>query len=540
MSYSNRTIPMDCIGDKNMEKKILGICVCVMLIMTAIPAVGSLKNYTKHPTIPSSPLASMAGNWTQKQKILPSDGEYANTFGWAVALSGNTALIGAPYDNDSGALSGSAYVFIRTGTTWTQQAKLLASDGAAGDWFGWTVALDNDTALIAAPQDDDNGVDSGSAYVFIRTGTTWTQQAKLLASDGAAGDLFSEYAVAVKGDTALIGAQGDNDNGNYSGSAYVFTRAGTVWTQQQKLLPSDGAAGDWFGWSVALWGNTALIGARGDDDNGVDSGSAYVFIRTGTTWTQQAKLLAGDGTTGDNFGESASLVGNNALIGAFFDDNSGAYAGSAYVFIRTGTTWTQQAKLLATDGAPGDVFGIHVSLTGDNALIGAYGNSDNGSNSGSAYIFTRTGTTWTQKQKLLASDGTAGDLFGYSVSLDGNTALIGAPQDDDNGIDSGSAYIFTKTDLTFNITGGFGVHLKITNNGLTTVTGVPWSIHVVGGIFNLINITVNGTVNIPAGGTIIVGTGIFFGLGPLAITGKVADEVKTATGTQFIIFTTVI
>jgi hypothetical protein len=166
-------------------------------------------------------------------------------------------------------------VFTRTGTTWTQQTKLHASDGAAGDWFGWSVSLDGNTALVSAPDDDDNGDIAGSAYVFTRTGTTWSQQAKLLASDGAGGDEFG-YSVSLSGDTALIGAIGDDST---RGSAYVFTRTGTTWTQQAKLLASDGAATDWFGESVSLSEDTALIGAPSDDDNGANSGSAYVFTK---------------------------------------------------------------------------------------------------------------------------------------------------------------------------------------------------------------------------------------------------------------------
>ena len=222
----------------------------------------------------------------------------------------------------------------------------------------------------------------------------------------------------------------------------MFTRTGTTWTQQAKLLASDGAYDDSFGYSVSLSGNTALIGF--DNENGADSGSAYVFIRTGTAWTQQAKLLASDGTAGDSFGYAVSLDGNTALIGAISDDDNGVDSGSAYVFTRTGTTWTQQAKLLASDGAAQDYFGLSVSLKGDTALIGVPQSIGNGNYSGSAYIFTRTGTTWTQQAKLLASDGADGDSFGGSVSLASDTALIGAFLNDGNGTDSGSAYVFTK------------------------------------------------------------------------------------------------
>jgi hypothetical protein len=319
-----------------MKKKIIGMFVCMLLIATAVPAVESLKNSAINSTVPSPPLTSMAAKWTEKQKFLASDAAAGDYFGGSVSLDGDTALIGAAWDDDNGISSGSAYVFTRTGTNWTQQAKLLASDGVTGDYFGVSVSLSGDTALIGADGDDDNGASSGSAYVFTRTGTTWTQQQKLTASDGVAEDRFAG-SVSLAGDTALIGAYRDDDNGVDSGSAYVFTRTGTTWTQQQKLTASDGVAEDRFAGSVSLAGDTALIGAYRDDDKGVDSGSAYVFTRTGTTWTQQQKLTASDGVAEDYFGFSVSLAGDTALIGAPLAGNNGV--GSAYVFTRTGNTW---------------------------------------------------------------------------------------------------------------------------------------------------------------------------------------------------------
>jgi hypothetical protein len=272
-------------------------------------------------------------NWTEMQKLLASDGTTNDFFGWSISLSGNTTLVGAMRDNDNGNVSGSAYVFTRTGSTWTQQQKLLASDGATDDRFGYSVSVDGDTALIGAYFDDDNGVNSGSAYVFTRTGTTWTQQAKLLASDGVAEAQFGN-SVSLSGDTALVGAMRGNNNGNVSGSAYVFTRTGTTWTQQAKLFASDGAPWDFFGYFVSLDGNNALIGVKWDDDNGVNSGSAYVFTRTGTTWTQQQKLLASDGVVNGLFGWSVSLSGDTALIGAYEQGDNGVNYGAAYVFIK--------------------------------------------------------------------------------------------------------------------------------------------------------------------------------------------------------------
>jgi len=391
----------------------------------------------------------------REQKVIASDGAAGDFFGISVALSGDTALVGADLDDVSAnSYQGSAYVFTRSGTTWTQQGKLTASDGAASDYFGVSVALSGDTALVGAYGDDvgANG-DQGSAYVFTRSGTTWTQQGKLTASDGVASDYFG-VSVALSGDAALVGAYGDNAGAKSDqGSAYVFTRSGTTWTQQRKLTASDGAAYDYFGGSVALSGDAALVGAYGDDvgANG-DQGSAYVFTRSGTTWTQQGKLTASDGAAGDLFGYSVALSGDTALVGAYGDDvGANSDQGSAYVFTRSGTTATQQAKLTASDGAAGDRFGYSVALAGDTALVGAYYDAVGANDiQGSAYVFTRSGTTWTQQVKLTASDGAAYDLFGYSVALSGDTALVGAYWDDvgANG-DQGSAYVFTRSGTTW-------------------------------------------------------------------------------------------
>jgi hypothetical protein len=414
----------------------------MLLIATAVPAVISIKNSPLNTMITSSPRTCMTDDWTETQKLTASDSAAGDEFGWPVCLDGDTVLIGANGDDDNGADSGSVYVFTRSGTTWTEQQKLLASDGAAGDYFGCRIALSDDTALITALSDEE----SGSVYVFTRSGTTWTEQQKLTASDAAAGDAFG-IGVALSGDTALIGAFQDDDKGFNSGSVYVFTRSGTTWTEQQKLLASDGAAYDDFGHSISVEDNTALIGTE-SSDQGTYSGSVYVFIRNDTTWTEQQKLLASDGAAGDWFGLSAiSLSGDTVLIGANNDDDKGSNSGSAYVFARSGTTWTEQQKLLASDGAAEDQFSYHaVSLDGDTAFIGAFQDDDKGSNSGSAYVFTYNGTTWGEQQKLLASDGAAGDNFGWPISLDGNTVLIGANGDDDNGTNSGSAYVFTKSE----------------------------------------------------------------------------------------------
>ncbi|MBK9385664.1 MAG: FG-GAP repeat protein [Planctomycetes bacterium] len=317
-------------------------------------------------------------------------------------------------------------------------AKLLAGDGAADDRFGVSVSINGDTALVGAYQDDDRGLDSGGAYVFVRSGGRWSQQTKILAHDGTPGDLFG-HSVAIDGDTALIGAYGD---GLYSGSAYVYVRSGGSWLQQAKLVASDGAALDRFGISVCLDGDTAIIGADRNDAPGVDFGSAYVFVRSSGLWSQQAKLVAIDPSAYASFGRAVSLDGDQALIGADYDDERG----SAYVFVRSGGVWSHQGKLVASDGSMDDHFGYSVWIDGDAGIIGAHGDDDRGSTSGSAYVFVRSGGSWVQEAKLLLDDGYAHDRFGISVSLDQNRAIVGSNGDDDRGSESGSAHVFIRSE----------------------------------------------------------------------------------------------
>lgn len=393
-------------------------------------------------------------SWTQQAKLTALDGAVSDKFGYSVSISGDTALIGVIQDdNAAGVATGCAYVFSRSGAVWSSQAKLTASDGASNDNFGCSVSISEDTALVGSDQDDTPaGSDAGSAYVFTRSGTSWTQQAKLIASDGAVTDYFGR-SVSVYGDTALVGAPNDNTTvGTDTGSAYVFTRSGTSWTQQAQLAASDAGASDYFGCSVSLFGDTALIGAYQDDIATIaDAGSAYVFIRSGSSWSQQTKLTASDRAVYDYFGRSVSLSGDTALVGADQDDiAAGVDAGSAYVFIRSGSSWSQQAKLTASDGASSDYFGRSVSLFGDTALVGApFDNTVAGTDAGSAYVFIRLGSSWIQQIQLAAPDGAVGDLFGSSVSLSGDTALVGAYNDNgvvgllnEPSLDQGSAYIF--------------------------------------------------------------------------------------------------
>ncbi|MEI7659128.1 MAG: FG-GAP repeat protein, partial [Phycisphaerae bacterium] len=394
--------------------------------------------------------------WTQQAQLTATGGAFGDLFGNAVAISGDTAIVGAVVDDvGANADQGSAYIFTRTGTMWTQQAQLTATGGAANDTFGTSVAISGDTAIVGADFDDVGAnINQGSTYVFTRTGTTWTQQAQLTATDGVAPDNFG-IAVAISGDTAIVGARYDDvgANGN-QGSAWSFSRIGTKWIGPDlSVVASDGAASDTFGISLAISGDTAIVGARYDDVGAnADQGSAYIFTRTGSTWMQQAKLTATGGAAGDNFGNSVAIFGDTAIVGAVTDDvGANADQGSAYIFTRTGTTWTQQAQLTATGGAVGDWFGNSVAIFGDTAIVGAHFD-DVGANGdqGSAYVFTRTGTTWTQQAQLIATGGAGSDQFGSAVAISGDTAIVAAVFDDVGAnVDQGSAYIFTRTGSTW-------------------------------------------------------------------------------------------
>jgi len=374
-----------------------------------------------------------------EHKIFAADGASYEQFGTSVGVDGDTAIIGSRYDSTpAGIESGSAFVFRRIRSAWLLEAKLTASDGHSYADFGYAVALSGDTALVGMPGNTTTEIFQGSAYVYTRSGTTWSQQAKLTAADGAEYDFFGD-SVALSGNTALVGAsRQDRPTGGYSGSAYVFVRSGTTWSQQAKLLASDGSSTALFGHSVSLSGDTALVGAY-------STNGAFVFIRSGTIWSQQAKLTASDVVSGDYFGWSVSLSGDTAIVGAPWNDTpSGVNAGSAYVFVRSGSIWSQQAKLTAADGAGGDVFGGSVSVSGNTILVGASGDdTPSGGDAGSAYVFVRYGTTWSQQAKLTAVDGAASDVFGYSVALSGNTALVAAYVDNRvTGTDVGSVYVF--------------------------------------------------------------------------------------------------
>jgi hypothetical protein len=276
-------------------------------------------------------------------------------------------------------------VFARSAGVWSEQGKLIPSSGVVTEYVDFPVAIDGDTVLVPARNSDADCSNCGAVYVFTRTGGVWSQQAILTANDGASGDDFGNL-VSIDGDTAVVGAGGDDDNGSNSGSVYVFVRSGGVWSQQAKLTPGDGAAGDQASWAV-IDGDTIVAGADGDADHGFHTGSAYVYVRSGGVWSEQAKLTASDGAGGDNFGFPPALDGDTAVIGAWGDDDNGSNSGSAYVFTRSGGSWSQEAKLTASDAATNYDFGFGVGLDGNTVVVGAEGSLVNGIKTGAAYVY---------------------------------------------------------------------------------------------------------------------------------------------------------
>jgi hypothetical protein len=356
----------------------------------------------------------------QQAKLTARDGASGDLFGFAVAIFNSTAIVGAFNKGPGGA--GAAYAFVRSGTSWSQQAELKASDGAISDQFGTSVAISGSTAVVGAYRKDSG---AGAAYIFVRSGTIWTQQAKLTASDRAAGDGFGA-SVAISGSTAVVGATYHS----HAGAVYVFLRSGATWTQQAELTASDGVANDNFGLSVGISGSTAVVGARFKNSN---TGAAYVFVRSGATWAQRAELTASDGAANDYFGISVAISGTTLVVGAY---GKTSFTGSAYIFTGSGATWTQQAKLIASDGAANDDFGISVAISGSIAVVGSPGKT---ASTGAAYVFGRSGTAWSQLAKLTASDGALNDQFGVSAGLSGTTGIVGAYA---NNQSSGAAYVF--------------------------------------------------------------------------------------------------
>ncbi|PLX27291.1 hypothetical protein C0581_03480 [Candidatus Parcubacteria bacterium] len=393
-------------------------------------------------------VASVITIYAQQDKLTASDAAAGDRFGDSVSISGDYAIVGAYADASS---QGSAYIFKRSGETWTEIKKLTASDAAAGDRFGDEVAISGNYAIVGAYANADAGAFSGSAYVFYKDQggvDNWGEVKKLTASDAAASDVFG-FNVSIDGEYAVVGAHQNDDGGSLSGSAYVFYKdQGGVdnWGEVKKIIASDDAAGDHFGDDVSISGSVIVVGAWGDSSF---AGSAYVFYKDYgglNNWGQYKKITASDAAASDFFGDSISISGDYVVVGAIGNDDVGSDSGSAYVFQKGDfETWGQIKKLTASDIADSDNFGVDVSISGEYVVVGAYKNDDVGSDSGSAYIFYKdegSVDNWGEQTKITADDAADSDFFGWSVSISGDYANVGAYGNDDDGALSGSSYIF--------------------------------------------------------------------------------------------------
>jgi hypothetical protein len=384
----------------------------------------------------------------QVAKLLASDTGQGDQFGIGVAISGDWQLVGAPYDDDIAVQSGAVYVYRRINGSWSEVQKLKASDAAFGAQFGLALAIDGARAVITAPGDSPLGIlAAGSAYVFELAGATWVETGKVWASD-AANQVFAGQAVALSGTRIVMGSWSASPAGLNSGEAYVFELQGSSWIQVAQILGSDTVSADYFGITVAIDGTRAVIGAGGADlPQGFGIGAAYVFERNSQgAWLESVKLTPNDGLHDDFFGVVA-VSGDTILVGAPARDDAGSQSGAAYFFQKQGAAWTQLQRVNALDGNTDDQFGAWVALSGDLAVMTANGDTEAGSNSGSAYAFQRSPSGWIQIGKLVANDASASDLFGLSVAVSNTTIAVGAPRDDEAcpqqlTCDSGSSYVF--------------------------------------------------------------------------------------------------
>ncbi|MBN7818678.1 FG-GAP repeat protein [Bowmanella yangjiangensis] len=375
--------------------------------------------------------------------ILASDGKAEDYFGYSADIDGATLIVGAHKADINGVKdAGVAYVYVLGDRGWYQQAKLVAEPIFADDTIGGKVAVKNDVAMLGVMGRDDKGKDAGAVISFERAANTWTQKQIFTAPDAMPGDAFGQ-SVALTDNYLVIGAPNSDALGIDSGAAYIYQREGGKWRYKTKITASDGAAGDLFGISVAIDGNTILVGADLHDEKAENAGAVYVYVVQNNQWQQQAKLVASDGGKTDIFGVRVAISGDTALISARRDDidELGVDAGSAYLFVREGDAWTQEVKLISPDGAADDRFGRGVALSGDTAIISAMNHDANGTDTGALYVYKTGPHGWRYNSKVVAENAKPGDQFGWNVALSKGVAVIATPHHDANGQQSGAIYV---------------------------------------------------------------------------------------------------
>ena len=483
----------------------------VVALTSAAPVAGSAVPPSAAATAASVNAVPATPQLAQTAYVKASNTDSIDTFGWSVAIDGDTMVVGAPSEDGSGigvnpvsnnsALNaGAAYVFQRSGGVWAQTAYLKASNTDGNDRFGEAVAIDGDTIVVGAPEEQSNGSsqaddsadNAGAIYVFVRSAGVWAQQAYLKANDIDVDDKFGG-AVAIDGDTIVAGARNDDgaaEDVAQAGAAYVYFRTGTTWGSQATLRASVPDVFDEFGISVGISGDTIVVGMPRDDSNATtingdqsnnsatDAGAAHVFQRSGAAWTPQAYLKPTNTGAGDQFGATVGISGDSVIVGAQFEDggskgvdgdgssNTVTDSGAAYVFHRVTGTWSQQAYIKSSNSQNNDRVGTAVAISGDRAIVGAfgedanttgvnvYGNNNNLADPGAAYVFRRASGTWSQTEYVKSSSSDSNDQFGFSVAADADEFLVGArfessnavgvngDHDNDSAANAGAAYAY--------------------------------------------------------------------------------------------------
>ena len=380
-------------------------------------------------------LPTVQGAWLETDKLYNQTALADSWAGWGagkgVSISGDTIILGAPQPNNGEA--GEAYIFERNGTGWSHTATLAANDGIASDQFGYAVAIDGSRAVVSAHRGD-------AAYVFDKVGGTWQQSAKLTGFDGV-GQSPLDGAIAISGDQIVIGSPHDTDQGHFTGAAYLFEYDGTSWGQATRFTASDQSSHDGVGTSVSISGNTVMVGAVDARDQ---AGAVYVYENSPLGWQEIDILTPSDNVNQKGgFGWSLSLDGNRAAIGRIRSNDAGTSSGSAYIFEDTGSGWQEVAKLTASNATTGDQFGSSIALDGNYAVVSSLFNDELGSNAGAAYLFEYDGSNWNEIEKLTLDSGVSGDLFGYSVDIEGQYAVVTTHSDDTAATDAGAAYVYT-------------------------------------------------------------------------------------------------
>jgi glutamine cyclotransferase len=378
-----------------------------------------------------------------RQKLFGSTTDAYDRFGYAVDVSGDVAIIGAQEDENARSLTGAAFVYRFNGTKWIEEQKLYDPNGEIGDRLGNAVAIEGNLAVVCAEQDDNaKGQDAGSAFVFRYNGASWVLEKQLIASDGKAFDRFG-CSVAIDGDRIVVGAREKDGIGANSGGAYVFRYSGSQWVEEAALQASDMASLDEFGSAVDIDGNTIMVGAQKDPVNLWNSGSVYVYRFNGTSWVETQRFFPQPAVDLAYFGASLSLDGDTVVVGASQDDDYVISNGAVHVFHFNGSNWVESEKLFAPDPKRDAMFGQSVSLDGDTLVVGA---PSNVLRRGSAYVFKKMGDQWAPTRKVVGDAPEDSDLFGCSVSISGSRVFVGSYYDSQLAPIAGAAYVFDAND----------------------------------------------------------------------------------------------